>query len=62
MIVLAFGFAALGLFVLLRRFVPIEAPAAAADAPTPEVPADLDPLNPAAAAAKLKMFPQEPEL
>ena len=34
----------------------------AADAPTPEVPADLDPLNPAYAAAKLKKFPQEPEL
>lgn len=31
----------------------------AADAPTPEVPADLDPLNPA---SKLKKFPQEPEL
>ena len=31
-------------------------------APTPEVPADLDPLNPAYAAAKLKKFPQEPEL
>jgi flagellar biosynthetic protein FlhB len=35
---------------------------AAADAPTPEVPADLDPLNPAYAAAKLSKFPQEPEL
>jgi len=34
----------------------------AADAPTPEVPADLDPLNPAYAAAKLSKFPQEPEL
>ena len=34
----------------------------AADAPTPEVPADLDPLNPAYAAAKLKKFPEEPEL
>ena len=34
----------------------------AADAPTPEVPADLDPLNPAYAASKLKKFPQEPEL
>jgi flagellar biosynthesis protein FlhB len=35
---------------------------APAEAPTPEVPADLDPLNPAYAAAKLKKFPQEPEL
>ena len=34
----------------------------AADAPTPEVPADLDPLNPAYAAAKLKKFPEEPAL
>ncbi len=33
-----------------------------ADAPTPEVPADLDPLNPAYTAAKLSKFPQEPEL
>jgi flagellar biosynthetic protein FlhB len=32
---------------------------AGTEAPVPEVPPDLDPLNPA---AKLKKYPQEPEL
>ena len=35
---------------------------AAAAAPTPEVPPELDPLNPAYAAAKARKFKQEPEL